>query len=130
MYMVSLVEKAEVAQRKTDGPSQRGFSFRYHLWKNNTRVVVCKNMISSTLGISEKNIHNWITGATCGIPKSKPSSGNSKGNMRGRSRQGSSCKACQLCPLIIAAAHQIKIIWNRFLLVKAKCIVNTKHSAL
>ena len=54
MYMVSLVEKAEVAQRKTDGPSQRGFSFRYHLWKNNTRVEVCKNMISSTLGISEK----------------------------------------------------------------------------
>ena len=28
----------------------------------------------------KKNIRNWITGATCGIPKSKPSSGNSKGN--------------------------------------------------
>ena len=36
-----------------------------------------------------------------------------KAIMRGRSRQGSSCKACQLCPLIIAAAHQIKIIWIR-----------------
>ena len=80
MYVVSLVEKAEVAQRTTGGPSRRGFSFRYHLWKNNSRVVVCKNMFSSTLGISEKTIHNWITGATCGIPKSKPSSGNSKGN--------------------------------------------------
>ena len=80
MYVVSIVEKAEVAQRTTGGPSRRGFSFRYHLRKNNTRVVVCKNMFSSTLGISEKNIHNWITGATYGIPKSKPSSGNSKGN--------------------------------------------------
>ena len=29
MYVVSLVEKAEVAQRKTGGPSRRGFSFRY-----------------------------------------------------------------------------------------------------
>ena len=32
MYVVSLVEKAETAQRTTGGPSQRGFSFRYHLW--------------------------------------------------------------------------------------------------
>ena len=47
---------------------------------NNTRIVVCKNMFSNTLGISEKTIHNWITGATCGIPKSKTGSGNSKGN--------------------------------------------------
>ena len=78
MYVVSFVEKAEVAQRTTGGPSRRGFSFRYHLWKNNTRAVVCKNLFSSTLCISEKNIHNWITGATCGIPKSEPSSGNSK----------------------------------------------------
>ena len=45
MYVVSLVEKAEVAQRTTGGPSRRGFSFKYHLWKNNTRVVVCKNYL-------------------------------------------------------------------------------------
>ena len=37
-------------------------------------------MFSNTLGISEKTIHNGITGATRGIPKSKTGSGNSKGN--------------------------------------------------
>ena len=33
MYMVGLVEKTEVAQRTTGGPSRRTFSFRYHLWQ-------------------------------------------------------------------------------------------------
>ena len=74
MYVVSLVEKTQVAQRTTGGPSRRSFSFRYHLWQNNNRVVVCKSMFCNTLGISEKTIHNWITDATCGVPKGKATS--------------------------------------------------------
>ena len=42
VYVVSLVEKIQVVQITTGGPSRKSFSFRYRPWQNNNRVVVCK----------------------------------------------------------------------------------------
>ena len=35
---------------------------------------MCKSVFCNTIGISEKTIHNWITDATCGVPKGKATS--------------------------------------------------------
>ena len=56
---------------------------------------MCKSMFCNTLGISEKTIHNWITDATCGVPKGKATSSSKPA---GNERRGSAKEYLQGLP--------------------------------
>lgn len=74
VYVMSLVDKHDVAQRTTSRQdSRRKYSYVYHLKVNGERLMVCKEMFLSTLGLNEKMVYNWILSDTpeqrTGIPK-------------------------------------------------------------
>lgn len=100
IYAVNLIEKSEVAQRTTEGNSRRNFSNRYHLWQGNEWLPVCKGMFTSTLGISEKTIHNWINDANCGVPKSPETPGPKKTNAINKERRQSAVLYLESLPKV------------------------------
>lgn len=73
LYVINHVQKCQVTERTTVTPhdSRRNFSYKYHLTKGTDRVPVCKSMFTTTLGIGEKMIYNWLHDCESGIPNSE-----------------------------------------------------------
>lgn len=63
----SLIATAPVKRKTKENTSRRSQSFTYSLWKGGEKVIVCKNMFLSTLGIGEKTVYGWVEKATRGI---------------------------------------------------------------
>ncbi|KAL4218957.1 hypothetical protein ACF0H5_021543 [Mactra antiquata] len=73
LYVINHIEKSEVKERTTNTPttSRRNFSYRYYLTRIHERIPVCKSMFTTTLGIGERMIYNWLNDSKSGIPNTK-----------------------------------------------------------
>ena len=72
-YVVGLVERKPVAERKTTAGVSRGnFSYVYYINSDKGKLRVCKNLFLSTFGIGEASVYKWMENidATTGILKS------------------------------------------------------------
>ena len=70
LYVINHVEKVEVMERTTGTPSssRKNFSYRYYTTKRSDRIPICKSMFTTTLGIEEKTVYNWLSDSESGIP--------------------------------------------------------------
>jgi len=74
IYVISLVKKTSVKQRKIDSTvSRRNSSFSYFLKINGELLNVCKSMFLNTLALGESQVHNWcITREQCELSPNTP----------------------------------------------------------
>lgn len=67
MFVIGMVEKTEAKRKKVED-SRRKYTFKYYLKKEGRKVLVCKKMFLSTLGIGERALYDWINASEEGIP--------------------------------------------------------------
>ena len=71
VYVLGLIEKSRVSRRTVDKGenSRRQFSLKYFLRVGEQRILVCKDMFLSTLGLHEKMVYKWVNAADSGVPE-------------------------------------------------------------
>uniref|UniRef100_A0A1B6K9A6 Uncharacterized protein n=1 Tax=Graphocephala atropunctata TaxID=36148 RepID=A0A1B6K9A6_9HEMI len=95
VYIVSLVEKADISRKKTDSEnSRRTETLKYHLVVRNERLQVCQLTFLNTLGIKKWSVRYWLNGEGKVTPNLNvsdknivPSSSITQASKKGQSRK-------------------------------------------
>jgi hypothetical protein len=70
VYVNSLINAKAVEEPTLENgkPSRRTRTLTYHLRINEERIVVCKQLFLSTLGLGEQTVYQWIEQSISGVP--------------------------------------------------------------